>query len=213
MQSREKKLLLAVAVLVGLIVVVMLGKRLVSASTSRFDTIARLNSHIAGQRIRRKQAEIAIQRQKENESRSLPRDVATARTRYQDWLFKRLAEAGFKPPHDVTAKPIDPRGDLRRLPFDVKVRGTLDQFIRFLYGFYHADHLHQIRRLIVTRVEKTTEIELDIGIEALSLPEAARQSDLNTADSRVLKKSDLQAYLSLIKNRNVIGPPNRPPVL
>jgi hypothetical protein len=213
MQSREKKLLFAVAALVGLIVVFMVGGRLVSAFTTRFGTIARLKTEIGAQQLRRKQAEIAIQRQKEYQDRSLPRDVAAARTRYQDWVFKRLADAGFKPPHDVIAKPIDPRGDLRRLPFDVKVRGTLDQLVRFLYGFYHADHLHQIRRLHITRVEKSAEIELDLGIEALSLPEAARQSDLNTAASTALKKPDLNTYLSLIKNRNVIGPPNRPPVL
>jgi hypothetical protein len=213
MQPREKKLLLGIATLVGLVLVFVVGRRLINAFSTRMDAIETLNAEIDRQQIRRKQAQIAIARQKEYETRSLPRDVAAARARYQDWLFKRLADAGFKPPHDVTAKPIDPRGELRRLPFDVKVRGTLDQLVRFLYGFYHADHLHQIRRLLVTRVEKSSEIELDIGIESLSIPEAARQSDLNTAASRALAKADLAAYLSLIKNRNIIGPPNRPPVL
>jgi hypothetical protein len=213
MQSREKKLALAVTALVGFVLLIVVSVRIVSAFSTRRATIGRLKGEIAGQQQQLKQSAAALARRTEYENRSLPRDATAARARYQDWLFKRIADAGFKPPHDVTAKPIDPRGDLRRLPFDVKVRGTLEQMIRFLYGFYEAGHLHQIRRLNVTRVEKSRELELDLGIEALSLPEAARQSDLNPAPAKVLAKPDLEAYLTAIHTRNVVGPPNRPPVL
>ena len=213
MQSREKKLLFAALAVVGFVLFIVVAVRLTSAFSTRRQTVGRLKGEIAGQQVRLKQSAAALARRTEYENRALPRDVTAARARYQDWLFKKIADAGFKPPHDVTAKPVDPRGDLRRLPFDVKVRGTLDQLVRLLYGFYQAGHLHQIRRLGVTRVEKSRDLDLDLGIEALSLPESARQSDLNTAASGTLAKPDLAAYLAAIHTRNVVGPPNRPPVL
>jgi hypothetical protein len=213
MQFRDKKLLFAALGLVGFVLLIIVAVRLTSAFSTRRQTVGRLKGEIASQQLRLKQSAAALARRNEYETRSLPRDVTAARARYQDWLFKKIADAGFKPPHDVTAKPVDPRGDLRRLPFDVKVRGTLDQLVRLLYGFYHAGHLHQIRRLAVTRVEKSRELELDLGIEALSLPEASRQGDLSAVAGGSLAKPDLAAYLTAIHTRNVVGPPNRPPVL
>ena len=75
----------------------------------------------------------------------------------------------------------------------------------FLHGFYSAGHLHQIRRLHIAPPlpgAKDQSFELNIAIEAISLPDAASKDQLATEKGQELKLPQLSAYRAVIEGRN-----------
>ena len=113
------------------------------------------------------------------EDQSLPRDRELARSLYQNWLvaeLNRVAEAG-----DGRARPRDADARRFQLPFTVQARGSLEQFSRWLAAFYKADHLHQIRDLMIQPTQDGSELQITASIETLVLHDATRRDKLNDA--------------------------------
>lgn len=143
---------------------------------------------------------------------ALPSDAARAGSLYQTWLLEIAGKAGFR------QKKVEPgearsRGDVyQQLPFTVRGQGTLDELVKFLYEFYSAGHLHQIRRLMIRPLEKSKDLDLVITIEALSLPKADRKEELSKEVGKRLALGSVEAYRKAIAGRNVLAPYQPPTV-
>lgn len=142
---------------------------------------------------------------------SLPSDLETARSLYQNWLLTLATEAGFEGTK-VEAGQGRQRGEVyHALRFSLQAQAPLDRLTRFLQRFYAAGHLHQIRSLSLVPLEKSDKLDLQLSIEALVLPGADRKDKLTTEQgSRLASPSD--AY-RLIATRNLFAPykPSPPP--
>ena len=78
---------------------------------------------------------------------------------------------------------------------------------QFLYDFYSAGHLHQLRRLDVKPVENGRDLDVTMTIEALSLPGADRRDQLSQGErSRGSALAKLADYTDVIVRRNLFAP-------
>ncbi|GAG12831.1 unnamed protein product, partial [marine sediment metagenome] len=119
--------------------------------------------------------------------RSLPTDRELAGSLYQEWLREKVTGAGLRVTNFDPSEPQSGRGAYWKYRFTILARGTLEQITRFLYRFYSADHLHQIRRLTFKPIEDSDQLNLVIFVEALSLPGADHQDELSAETSKRLK--------------------------
>jgi hypothetical protein len=125
---------------------------------------------------------------------------------YQNWLLEVAGKAGFRQKRVETGQ-ARPRGDsYHSLPFTLRGQATLDELVQFLYDFYSAGHLHQIRRLTLKPSEKGKELEVIVLIEALSLPTAQAKEKLSQEPAKRLALGSLDAYRKAIQGRNVLAP-------
>jgi len=116
------------------------------------------------------------------EDQSLPADTEAARSLYQAWLVELVDDVGLSGPSVTSSEPTAYAGLYRTLSFSVRGRGTLDQLTKFLFAFYQADLLHQIRSLTITPLQRAEDLDLSLAIEALALT-PAREPSAKTAAS------------------------------
>ncbi len=142
---------------------------------------------------------------------SLPSDLETARSLYQNWLLTLATEAGFDGTK-VEAGQGRQRGEVyHALRFSLQAQAPLDRLTRFLQRFYTAGHLHQIRSLSLVPMDKSDALDIQLSIEALALPGADRKDKLTNESSNRLGASP-DAY-RVIASRNLFAPykPSAPP--
>jgi len=143
---------------------------------------------------------------------ALPSDVSRAGSLYQAWLLEAARKAGFRQTK-VEPGEVRTRGDsCQQLPFTVRGQASLEEMVKFLYDFYSAGHLHQIRRLTLRPIEKSKDLDAVITVEALSLASADRKDQLTQVPSKRLELANLDEYRKAIVERNIMSPP-RPPVI
>lgn len=140
------------------------------------------------------QARTAAKRLKEYERRSLPSDTEVARSQYQDWLLGTASTVGLKDLTVNSSQPMNRKGLFSVISYSVRAEGSLDQLTAFLFEFYTAGHLHQIRSISMTPMQKTGELDLSITIEAASLPGADRKDTLTEERIDRLASASLDAY-------------------
>ena len=138
------------------------------------------------------------------EAQSLPSDSEVARSLYRAWLLELVVYVDLGNPFVDSGEPLVKKGMYRTISFSVRGRGTLDQLTTFLFYFYDANHLHQIRSLAITPVPKSDELDLSITIEAVVLPTADRRDRLSADTSDRLAFNDPEDYES-ISGRNLFG--------
>jgi len=110
------------------------------------------------------------------EDQSLPADTETARSLYQAWLVELVDDVGLSGPSVTSSEPTAHAGLYRTLSFSVRGRGKLDQLTKFLFAFYQADLLHQVRSLTITPLQRAEDLDLSFAIEALALNSAREPS-------------------------------------
>ncbi len=95
--------------------------------------------------------------------RALPSDKITARTLYQTWL-RGLADRCHFHPLTVESREMETRaGMYTRMSFTVRGHVSLADLTQFLYDFYSAGHLQQIRQMTVRSLEHSKELDGDSG--------------------------------------------------
>ena len=209
--KRERLLASIVAALVA-VLVLWLGFRLFSGPLvlrrAQIDALQDKINTLQDQVVRAKKAQ---DRMVQWNRQSLPSDAARAGALYQSWLLELAGKAGFR------QKKVDP-GEVRSqssayrlLPFTVRGQASLDELVGFLFDFYSAGHLHQIRRITIRPVEKSKDLDLVIAVEALSLPTADRKDQLSQEKGRRLKLGSLAEYRKAIAVRNPLAPYRPPP--
>ena len=153
-----------------------------------------------------KAAAVAARRLAEWQHRALPSDVAEARVHYQAWLRGLADRLKFKQPTiESTGVESKPK-TFSLLKYKVHGRTNLAKLTEFLHEFYSAGHLHQIRLIDVSTVPKSPDIEVNIDVEAMSLPGADRKSKLTEERGKTLQRDKLSDYSQAIVKRNLFGP-------
>ncbi len=151
-----------------------------------------------------RRARVANAQLDEWNARSLPADVAVARSLYQSWLLELVGRSGFEQPNVDSGEAAARKGVFRRLPFTVRGRANLAEVTRFLYDFYRADHLHQVQRIGFSPAADGDKLDISVSIEALVLPGAKNVDALSSERSTRLASDALADYQS-IADRNVFG--------
>jgi len=125
----------------------------------------------------------------ENKTRkkSLPPDVAHARSDYGRFLDRMLSQAKFAAPVITPREPdtkdvplvSNKKPAYVKLDYDLQVKGDLTSLIDFLYMFYRQPFLHQIRKITILKPSTsrgenrgTRDLEVTMTVEALVLDKA-----------------------------------------
>jgi hypothetical protein len=135
---------------------------------------------------------------------ALPSDLKEAARQYNGGWLSELAHAYFK---NVNIHPVDPqshRNIYTAFGFTVNCQGTLGELTQFLFKFYAAGHLHKIRSITITP-KNTTDLDLIIAVEALSLPGSKQTDKLSAEKSNRLKLASLDDYKKKIVDRNLFA--------
>lgn len=159
--------------------------------------------------IKRKTAELARARAASKqlavwESQSLPSRSEVARSLYQAWLLELVDFAGLDNYAVTSGEPLGQKGMYQSISFSVRGRGSLDDLTRFLFEFYSAGHLHQVRSIAMTPVHGSDQLDLSLAIEGLILPSADREDRLSSGTAQRLASSSLEAYQPIVA-RNLFG--------
>ncbi len=133
---------------------------------------------------------------------SLPANTEVARSLYRSWLLERVNAAKLLSPTVDSRSPSN-RGQYRVLPFSLRARGTLDQFVQFLFDFSEAGLLHRVQSLDLNPAGSSGFFDITLSIEALMIP-GAEGDELNTEPSDWLVSDSVGDY-DVISRRNIFG--------
>jgi len=147
----------------------------------------------------------ALKQLKEWEQRSLPTNAKLAKSLYQNWLRELTVRAGFDEPTVDPGKGRAHGKVYTAFPYTIRAKADLRRLTRFLFDFYSAGHLHQIRWLSIKPQEDSEKLDLVFTIEALSLPSADQERQLSHAPGESLKLDELSAYWDAIVRRRLEG--------
>lgn len=117
------------------------------------------------------------------EDQSLPADTEVARSLYQAWLVELVDDVGWGSPSIASSEPVARGGLYYTLTFSLRGRGTLQQLTEFLFAFYQADLLHQIRSLTITPLQRSEQLDLSLAIETMILPPSGGSGAKQAASS------------------------------
>ena len=211
MNVREKRLAAAVGVL-GVLAIVVLGVQGYSSAVgTREMQLTAARDDLMKKQLIVAQAAAANLKLSEWEDQSLPRDRELARSLYQNWLVAELNRVRLK---QVTVEPgrgTQMRDVFTKQPFTLKARGTLEQLSLWLATFYKADHLHQIRDLMLQPTQDGSELQITASIEALVLHDASRRDKLNDRVNPLWSEEANAAAVKKITARNLFAPYIPPP--
>jgi len=175
LNKRERNLAVVTTVLIALVV----GKFLFSAWRGPLNRLraqrASLQKEVEQKEERVARSAKAQARLDELNRRSLPADPKLARALYYNWLFQLADEVGFRDSNvEATGDGRQERegGAYRVVRFTVNAEASLDELTEFLYKVYSADHLHQIVSLMITPLDKSSDLKVRLTLEALCLPGA-----------------------------------------
>jgi hypothetical protein len=210
--SKREKVLATVVGAFGVGLVLWLGFGLFSGPLDTLRTqVDAHNERLSGLQDQVRRAKRAQDQMVQWNRQALPSDWGRAGSLYQSWLLELAGKAGFRQ-KKVEPGEVRSRGDsYRMLPFTVRGQASLDELVAFLYEFYSAGHLHQIRKLAVRPIEKSKDLDLVIAVEALSLPTADRKDQLSQGRGNRLALGSLAEYREAVGRRNVLAPYRPPP--
>jgi hypothetical protein len=212
LQRREKGLVFAAGGLLAVLICYFLLFGGESRSTAELETdLGNLDQQVIAKRATSKQDDRDAASMRDWRKRALPSDRITARTLYQTWL-RGLADRCHFHPLAVESNEMESRANVyAKMKFTVRGHVSLANLTQFLYDFYSAGHLHQIRLLTMKPVEHASELEVGITIEALSLPNADRKDQLSKEKGTGLRLAKVEDYRDPIVERNLFAPYTPPP--
>lgn len=190
---------------------------------AREDEILALQDDLNERELAERRAERAAAQLVSWQERSLPADLELAASLYRNWLTQQVEAADWdRPTVDVGRASMKNRqtstGEreivYHLLPFSVRGRGSLADAVTFLYRFYASPHLHQIRRLSIKPTEEPGTFDLQVSIEAMSMPTANAIDQLSTVSYQRLRADDESTYREAILGRSPFSeyvPPRPPP--
>lgn len=194
----------------GLLVALVAGQFLWSAVTApiadRERRIRDLTQQVDNKARRFRNLQRAKTRLIEWNRRSLPSDTQTGRLLYENWLLRTVEKAHFQHKRVESSESRPHRGLFVTFPYTIRGQANLEQLTRFLFDFYSAGHLHQIRRLTIRPAERSTGFEIVMTVEAAAMPNADRRDKLCEEPSHCLGKTELADYQKAIAQRNVFAP-------
>jgi hypothetical protein len=136
--------------------------------------------------------------------RALPGDAVLARTLYQNWLRGLATHANL---HEIKLSAYEGgvrRDQCTRISTTLKCRTALAGLVQFMYEFYSAGFLQQIRRMEVKFVTNSSDLDVNMTIEALSLA-AAESKDQLPKETGLATPTKLADYRDAIVKRNLFA--------
>ena len=138
--------------------------------------------------------------------RALPPEPTLARSLYQDWL-RSLADPRQPPRRPARLhRARAHRDQFTRITFSLNAQAKLGELVQFMYEFYSAGFLHQIRKLDIKPNKSSGDLNVDLSIEALSLPTAASKTQLSKEAGHGLQLAKLADYRDPIVKRDFFAP-------
>ena len=203
MRERILAALVGTAVLAGAAYFVV---SVLSAPTgSRWAERDRLAAEIEKKKIIVERGQKALARMAQWEKRSLPAGHELGRSLYQNWLSELADKVGLRRSRVESGEGRLHQNAYHLFPFTVRGQGSGEKLVEFLFAFYRAGHLHQIRHLSIKPVGNGRELDLVMAIEAMSLP-GAKSDKLSAEPGTRLAQSSLDEYISTIVRRDVFSP-------
>ncbi|HTN75304.1 MAG TPA: cadherin repeat domain-containing protein, partial [Pirellulaceae bacterium] len=213
MKPRERNLAMAVAVLVGGLVL-WYGYGSIQAGVAKRQTeLENLERQVAAKNKIISDGQRAAKKLASYDQRALPSNAERAQSLYQTWLFEQVQKHGLRDSSVTAVGRTNGRGVYTQISFAVKGQANLVQVVKLLYDFYAVDHLHRIRRLRLKPVEGTTTLDVDLLVEVLSLPNAQERNNLTGQPSNRLAHGTMDDYVAMIASRNFFAPPHKSPSL
>jgi hypothetical protein len=133
------------------------------------------------------------------EQRSLPSDLELARSAYQQWILELMTAAQFESPAVDVTRP-QTRNGVSKFVITLRGRGSMQQCIEFMHGFYRGGHLQKLRQFSMTPQAEQDLIDLSATIEALSLASAAASDTLTSVASEEVGSQDPATYSPLVQS-------------
>jgi hypothetical protein len=198
--QRREKILAGLAL--GLVGLAGLWFLLFAGDSRSFDQLlaeqTRLASEIQSKQILLQAASRDAKRLAEWQRRGLPPKASLARSLYQNWLRSLAARVNFRGSTLVSNDAGARRDQFTRISFTLRARARLGDLVEFMYKFYQAGFLHQIRRLDVKPIQSSLELDVNLTIEALSLPTAQSKDRLPQETGHVLQLAKLSDYRPIV---------------
>lgn len=226
LSKREKKLAIVTGVLVLPFAIWLVIGALGGSTRQLRDQKVNLVDEIADAKEVVRRGREAQKRLDDWNQQSLPQDVEAAGSRYKIWLMELCESDRYKAKFQNTqVKPLNPKpiGEVgNQLSFTVSAVASLEQLTRWLYGFYSADYLHQIKSLTIQPLEESKKLNVTIQVEALALAGATdadgepRLETLHEMPEDAFDTELLDKYCDTIGSRAIFSrytppPPVRPP--
>jgi hypothetical protein len=156
----------------------------------------------------------AVQQLETWQVRSLPNNRERALSLYKAWLLAKARDAGLAVNDIKPAARTINSAAYSTIGYQIDATGSLPAVTAMLYEFYRSTKLHQITRLRLTRpAGGSQQLEVDLEVEALSLPGAIETDRLPEGDSERLELASLEAYQKSLSERDLASlyAPPRPP--
>jgi hypothetical protein len=159
------------------------------------------------------QGRAAMRQLQDWQTRSLPADRETAITLYKSWLLEKAKEAGLEV-NDINpiSRPSASTAYIS-IGYQIKANGSLSSVAAMLYEFYRSPQLHQVTKLQLSRPQSSSQTDVMLDVEALSLPGAVSTDKLPEGESKRLKLASLDEYQKSLGERDLVSvyTPPRPP--
>jgi len=212
LKRREEILLIVFAGLLGLCAAWFL---LFSGGSRSYSQLVALREQLSGELQKKtaavKAAKTASKRLADWQRRALPSEVSDARLHYRIWLRQLVDRIQFQ------QATVEATGEQSRaktctlLKFRVHGRTNLAKLTEFLWEFYSAGHLHLISLIELTAVPNSPDVDVNIDVDAMSLPGADRKTELAKEPGKSLRLASLADY-GKIAERNFFRPFQPPAV-
>jgi hypothetical protein len=211
MNRREKILAAAVVLLLAALGGSNLFGRYREALDARVTAAQDARQRLAAVNMKLAKGRSAVRQMEEWQARSLPNDREKALSLYKAWLLDKAKTAGL----EVTdINPTLPTASTAysALGYQIKASGSLSAVAAMLYEFYRNPLLHQITRLDLSRPQGS-KIDVQLDVEAISLPGATVTESLPEGESKRLKLASLDEYQKSLSDRDLVSvyTPPRPP--
>jgi len=178
------------------------------------DLKKQLNKKLDDAKLELRKSKRVVQQLEDIEKKSLPWNAEMARARYQDWLLQLAEDAKLEGTSVDSGEPVPvTKSDRRsrksielykRFSFSVRGRGDLGQVTKFLYDFYRGGHLQKIRSLNLNPLGQGQQVDMNLSVEAIALPNADREAELTSLVSEQLALPDVRDYQDIAR-RNFFG--------
>ncbi len=202
-QRREKILGIAALGLLGLVALYFL---LIAGDSRSDEQLAtdrtKLTTEIDGKQKMLQAAARDAKRMADWQKRSLPADPVIARSLYQDWVRTLANKVNLHAATIVVNDAGARRDQFSKISCTLRARGSLGDLIDFMHEFYSVGYLHQIRKLDVKPVQSEHDLDINMTIEALSLPTAETKGQLPKETGHGLLLAKRSEYHEPIVARN-----------
>jgi hypothetical protein len=213
MNQREKILLGALGSVAGLFALWSGGVYLSNKYLAAQLQLTKIQGDLEKNRTIVRKGTRAAQQFAKWEQQSLPANTEKAQSLYQKWLLDLVQKHQIEEGNvtNMAARPV--KGIYTQFTFKVKGRASLAQVTRLLHDFYSVDRLHRIRLMRLKPLDDSTDLDLDMQVEALSMAGAPDVNQLKDVPSQRLLHGTADEYVKAITERNIFGPPHKPPTV